>query len=48
MIKDALNFFRLLTQDIEHYDRYRISSILLVLVFILLGLRTLVGYAQNC
>ena len=48
MIKDALNFFRLRTQDIEHYDRYRISSILLVLVFILLGLRTLVGYAQNC
>ena len=48
MIKDALNFFRLRTQDIEHYDRYRISSILLVLVFILLWLRTLVGYAQNC
>ena len=34
MIKDALNFIRLQVQDIEHYDKYSISSIILIYVLL--------------
>ena len=32
MIKDALNFLRLQTQDIKHFDKYSIPSIILIFV----------------
>jgi len=34
MIKDALNFLRLHTQDIKHFDKYSITSIILILVLL--------------
>jgi hypothetical protein len=34
MLKDALNFIRLQVQDIEHYDKYSISSIILIYVLL--------------
>ena len=38
MLKDALNFLRLKVQDLEHYDKYPMSSILLI--FFLLEIPT--------
>jgi hypothetical protein len=38
MLKDALNFLRLKVQDVEHYDKHPMSSILLI--FILLEIPT--------
>ena len=34
MIKDALNFLRLQTQDIKHFDKYSIPSIILIYVLL--------------
>ena len=34
MLKDALNFLRLKVQDVEHYDKYPMSSILLIFVLL--------------